>query len=153
MHPTNQVATRSTCRHFLFPARNSFSPDGHWVAYASDESGRYEIYVQAFPLSGAKFQVSTAGGAEPHWRKDGAELFYSAADRYLMAAPVKSGATFEAGTPKPLFRIPVAQNSNYSTAYTYDVSNDGRHFLMAVPVGGEKPAPITLVLNWQATKN
>lgn len=67
-----------------------YSPDGRWVAYASDESGRYEIYVQSFPLSGAKFQVSTGGGTEPVWRKDGTELFYEASDQNLMAVPVKS---------------------------------------------------------------
>jgi Tol biopolymer transport system component len=68
-----------------------FSPDGKWVAYVSNESGRDEIYVQSFPISGAKFQISSSGGSEPQWRNDGTELFYLAADGKLMAAPVKLG--------------------------------------------------------------
>lgn len=68
-----------------------FSPDGRWVAYVSDESGHIEVYVQSSPLSGEKRQISTNGGSEPSWRKDGTELFYLAADRNLMAVPMKLG--------------------------------------------------------------
>jgi len=128
----------------------AFSPDGRWVAYVSDESGRYEIYVQAFPLSGAKFQVSAGGGVEPTWRRDGSELFYRSADGNLVAVPVKSGATFEVGAPRPLFRIPSAATSNPFDSYIYASSNDGQRFLVAANPGGEKTAPITVVLNWQA---
>src|SRR4030095_16327282 len=66
-----------------------FSPNGRWVAYTSNESGRDEVYVQSFPPSGTKFQISADGGSEPQWRKDGTELFYIAEDRTLMAVPVK----------------------------------------------------------------
>jgi hypothetical protein len=126
-------------------SEGSFSPDGRWVAYVSDESGRDEVYVQAFPLSGAKFQISTGGGSEPNWRKDGTELFYLAADRNLMAAPIKSGATLEAGVPKPLFPIAVsAQRHSFAPA------NDGQRFLVSASAGGDKTVPITVVLNWQA---
>jgi len=87
-----------------------FSPDGKWVAYVSNESGRDEIYVQAFPPSGAKFQISSGGGSEPQWRMDGTELFYLAADQMLMAVPVKLGRSgsesFQVGLPKPLMAVP-----------------------------------------------
>ena len=124
----------------------AFSPDGRWVAYTSDESGRDEIYVQAFPLSGAKFQISTGGGAEPAWRNDGTELFYRSADRNLMAVSVKSGATFEAGVAKSLF--PVAVAAGGFGRQSYAVTNDGQRFLVAASVG-EKSVPLTVVLNWQ----
>ena len=75
-----------------------FSPDGRWIAYESDESGRLEVYVQAFPLTSEKDRISTGGGTGPAWRKDGAELFYLAADRNLMAVPVRAqGAGVRAG--------------------------------------------------------
>jgi hypothetical protein len=122
-----------------------FSPDGRWVAYVSDESGHREIYLQAFPLSGAKFQISTGGGTEPGWRKDGTELFYLAADRHLMAVPIKLGATIEAGAPKSLFPTTVAEDTR-----SFAVANDGQRFLVSTSAGGEKALPMTVVLNWQA---
>ena len=121
----------------------AFSPDGRWVAYISNESGHDEIYVQAFPLSGAKFQISTGGGAEPTWRNDGTELFYVSADRNLMAVPVISGATFEAGVPRSLFLVAANGGSRH-----YAVTNDGQHFLVAASAGSEKTVPMTVVLNW-----
>jgi Tol biopolymer transport system component len=126
-----------------------FSPDGRWVAYSSDESGRYEVYVQAFPLSKVKFQVSTGGGSEPSWRKDSAELFFLAPDRNIMAVPVKSGATFEAGAPKPLFRTSSPAAGPSELRVSYAVSNDGQGFLAASRVGDENAPRITVVLNWQ----
>jgi Tol biopolymer transport system component len=125
-----------------------FSPDGRWVAYRSDESGRDEIYVQAFPLSGAKFQISTGGGTEPTWRNDGSELFYRSADGNLMAVPVKSGATFETGVSKSLFPVTVAGGG--TGRHNYAVSNDGQRFLVVASAAGEKSVPLTVVLNWQA---
>jgi Tol biopolymer transport system component/predicted Ser/Thr protein kinase len=126
-------------------SEGSFSPDGRWVAYVSDESGRNEIYVQAFPLSGAKWQISTRGGSEPSWRKDGTELFYLAADRNLMAVPIQLGAAFEAGVPKSLFPIAVTQQR-----HSFAVANDGQRFLVSASPGGERTVPMTVVLNWQA---
>ncbi len=122
-----------------------FSPDGRWVAYVSDESGRNEVYVQAFPLSGAKWQISTGGGAEPDWRKDGTEIFYLAADRNLMAVPIKLGATLDAGVPRTLFPIPMTQGS-----HTFAVANDGQRFLVRASARSDRTGPITVVLNWQA---
>ena len=104
----------------------AFSPDGRWVAYVSDESGRDEIYVQAFPLSGEKHQISTGGGSEPYWKKDGKELFYLAADRNLMAVPVTLGTTITPGTPKSLFPVPVS-----AQRHSYAVTADGQRFLVS----------------------
>jgi serine/threonine protein kinase len=121
-----------------------FSPDGHWIAYVSDESGRDEVYAQAFPLSGEKVAISSGGGSEPQWRTDGAELFYLAADRTLMAVPVKLGVKFQAGVPKPLF--PIALNG--TLRWNYAISRDGQRVLMKKAIG--EMNPITVVLNWAA---
>jgi Tol biopolymer transport system component len=124
--------------------QGEFSPDGHWVAYASNESGRYEVYVQPFPGPGGKWQVSTAGGAMPVWRRDGKELFYVAPDRKLMAVAVRTGAAFEPETAGPLFEVRLR---NDPTRH-YDVSADGQRFLVNMPLGEETSPPITLVQNW-----
>jgi len=121
----------------------AFSPDGRWIAYVSDESGRNEIYVQAFPPSGEKRLISTGGGFEPHWRKDGTELFYLAADRNLMAVPVKLGTTITPGPPKSLFSGPAS-----AQRHSYEVTGDGQRFLVSRLAGGMPP--ITVVVNWQA---
>lgn len=129
----------------------TFSPDGRWIAYMSDESGRDEIYVQTFPLSGAKFQVSTGGGSEPYWRKDGAELFYVEANRNLMAAPVKPGPSLQVGLPRSLFRLPGntdREMSLRSGRHSYAVSGDGQRFLVPVPVARGAAPSITVWLNW-----
>jgi eukaryotic-like serine/threonine-protein kinase len=85
---------------------SSVSPDMRWVAYASNSTGRNEIYVQSFPPSGGKWQVSTAGGDEPYWRHDGKELFYVEGGKRMMAVDVTSdGLRFKPGTPKPLFEV------------------------------------------------
>src|SRR5204862_49735 len=80
-----------------------FSPDGRFVAYVSDESGRAEVYVQSFPASGGKWQISTGGGDQPQWRRDGGELFYMAPDKKLMAVPIAPGNEFAPGSPVALF--------------------------------------------------
>ena len=84
-------------------ALGQFSPDGRWVAYHSNESGRHEVYVQPFPGPGGKWQISTSGGIEPRWRRDGKELFYIAPDGKLMAAPIQSAGT-DAGGQVPRCR-------------------------------------------------
>jgi Tol biopolymer transport system component len=122
-----------------------FSPDGRWIAYVSNESGRDEVYVQAFPLTNEKDQISIGGGSEPAWRSDGTELFYVAADRNLMAVPIRvTGKSFEPGVPKVLFSVP-----GTSVRRSYAPSSDGR-FLIAKPLDDETAAPITVVLNWLA---
>jgi eukaryotic-like serine/threonine-protein kinase len=123
-----------------------FSPDGRWVAYRSDESGRFEIYVAPFSNSGGKRQVSFAGGAFPRWRADGKELFYVRFDGRLIAAEVGlKGAEVEIGAVRPLFGSLPATNS-----YLYDVSADGQRFLAIMPNEQAAPEPLTLVQNWTA---
>jgi Tol biopolymer transport system component len=122
-----------------------FAPDGKWFAYTSNESGRSEVYVQSFPPSGGKWQVSTGGGAQPHWRRDGKELFYIAPDRKLMAVDVKFGSTFETSAPKALFQTQVVR---YEAPNRYVVIGDGQRFLVNSPVEEVSQTPITVVLNW-----
>jgi len=128
-----------------------FSPDGRWVAYSSNESGRDEVYVQSFPASGARVQISAGGGMEPQWRKDGTELFYIAEDRTLMAVPVKLASSasepLQVGQAKPLFSVPVMDT--FIVGRSYEVSNDGQRFLLRAPASGEAAPSLTVVLNWQ----
>jgi serine/threonine-protein kinase len=125
------------------------SPDGHWMAYTSDESGALEVYVRPFPSGTEKWLISTGGGSEPAWQRDTKELFYLATDRKLMAVPIKSGATFEAGVPSPLFETHVGPiNPEYRNQYT--VSSDGSRFLVNTVLENTPSSPITVVLNWTA---
>ena len=125
----------------------SFSPDGRFVVYQSNESGRAEIYVQTFPNASGKWQVSTAGGVDPSWRSDGKEIFYRAPDQKLMEVDVQAGETFQAGIPRSLFlaRIPPGASRN-----RYVASADGQRFLFVAPLGRESMTPTTVVLNWFA---
>jgi DNA-binding winged helix-turn-helix (wHTH) protein/Tol biopolymer transport system component len=137
-------------------ADGQFSPDGRWVAYSSNESGRDEVYVIPFhrpstsserrnAAVSSKWQISLAGGHQPRWRRDGRELFYLAADNTLVAIPVTSrGSMFKIGGPHSLFRAnPLLQTYNFY----YDVSSDGRRFVINT-AAQERTAPITLVENW-----
>ncbi len=125
-----------------------FSPDGKWMLYQSNESGRFEVYVQSFPPSGTKYQISPMGGADAQWRRDGKELYFTAPDQKLMAVPVKLGATVEAGAPQPLFPIPRTTLPLVTSVYA--PSSDGQRFLVNVPAAGIATAPpITIVTNWQ----
>ncbi len=125
-----------------------FSPDGRWVAYVSDESGRSEVYVRSFAEAGqgAKRQISIAGGTSPRWRRDGRELFFIAADKKLMTVPVRVGTTFEAGTPAALFRIDARDGPRGSG--DYDVTADGQRFLVNTSVTEANLLPLTAVVNW-----
>jgi Tol biopolymer transport system component/predicted Ser/Thr protein kinase len=124
-----------------------FSPDGRWLAYASDESGRSEIYVQPFPGPGAKTRVSGAGGDQPRWRRDGREIFYREPGGRFMAVPVSArDGTFVAGAPAALF----AARTNTSAGIHYDVTGDGQRFIVNVPAAAETASPLTLVLDWPA---
>jgi len=126
-------------------SHGQFSPDGHWVAYQSDESGRLEIYVAPFPAAGGKRQVSLAGGSSPRWRTDGKELFYIAPDFRLMAAEmVITRVEVTIGAVRPLFG-PLLTNR-----YMYDVSADGQRFLVVTPNEQAASEPLTLVQNWPA---
>jgi Tol biopolymer transport system component len=130
--------------------QGQFSPDHHWMAYASDEFGQYQVYVQPIPANGAPRQISTAGGTQPRWRSDGKELFYVAADRRLMAVPVKIGVNFERGPAQALFEG--VDPPPGPRTFSYQPAGDGKHFLVIAAAGGEAAAalPITVVLNWEA---
>jgi Tol biopolymer transport system component len=127
-----------------------FSPDGKWVAYASNESSKWEIYVTSFPEAHGKWQVSSAGGTQPRWRGDGKELFYLAADGKMMAVPVTPGANFDAGTPVTLFQANARELVATSERVTYDVTKDGQRFLINTQVKNEDRQPMSVVLNWAA---
>jgi Tol biopolymer transport system component len=128
-----------------------FSADGKWIAYSSDESGRREVYVQGFapdrvPAAAVgKWQISTAGGDKPRWRRDGRELYYIAPGGKLMAVPVKTGQAFEPGLASPLF------DTKATGFFPYDVAADGR-FLIDATTDNQTAAatPVTVLLNWQA---
>jgi len=124
-----------------------FSPDGRFLAYQSNESGRNEIYVQTFPGPGGKWQVSTAGGAEAKWRGDGKEIQYRALDQNLMAVDVKTDGGFEAGVPKALFPARVQPGIARNR---YVAASDGQRFLIVAPLKRESMTPTTVVLNWFA---
>jgi Tol biopolymer transport system component len=136
-----------------FDERNGqFSPDGRWVAYQSNESGRFEIYVQPFPGPGGKWQVSTGGGVDPRWRHDGKELFYIASDGKLMSAAVqRSGQTLEASTPVALFQTRiVGGNLSNTQRQQYAVAPDGKRFLVNTIADESTASPIIIVTNWTA---
>ena len=122
-----------------------FSPNGRYVAYQSDETGRFEIYVATFPGPGSRWQISQSGGVEPRWSRDGKELFYFAPDNRLMAARVTTdGPTFDVGVIQPLF-----QARSLGFTYRYDVANDGKRFLVDAGLP-QSLSPITIVTNWTA---
>jgi serine/threonine protein kinase len=126
-----------------------FSPDGRWVAYQSNESGRFDIYVQPFPGPGGKWQVSNAGGIQPRWQRDGKALFYISAEGKLMSVSVEAAfttQTFKAATPVELFVTRILGLNGQRQQYS--VSKDGLQFLINVPAESASVAPITVVLNW-----
>jgi Tol biopolymer transport system component len=123
----------------------SFSPDGKWVAYSSNESGEYKVYVVPFHGSGGKWQISPGGGNDPRWRRDGKEIFYLSLDNKLTAAEVSAnGSSFEVGSVHALF-----ETQTYGIFARYDVTADGQRFVIAYEAGQPTTA-ITLVVNWPA---
>jgi Tol biopolymer transport system component len=126
------------------------SPDGRWVAYSSNESGAWEVYVQSFPIAGAKQVISVRGGAEPVWRSDGHELYYLAADRTLMAVEItSSGDTLKIGRPVALFRPPVSGSLNVFRSH-YAVTPDGKRFVIDTFDSESAQESITVISNWTA---
>jgi Tol biopolymer transport system component len=123
-----------------------FSPDGRWLVYISNESGRNEVYVQPYPGPGGKWQISTEGGMEPVWNPNGRELFYRSGDK-MMSVDIATQPAFAAGKPRILFEgqyVPTPLTGPY-----YDVSPDGQRFLMLKPAEREQaPTQINVVLNW-----
>jgi len=126
------------------------SPDGRFIAYVSDESGRPEVYVQTFPNPGGKWQISSTGGDQPVWRSDGKELYFLAADRNLMAVAMNTSPEFEAGRPQTLFTARLPQTNMTDDRNNYSPTPDGKRFLVAAVPAETTSYPITVVLNWAA---
>ena len=131
-----------------------FSPDGKWIAYQSDETGQFEIYIQPFPEGRKYGPISTNGGGQVRWRRDGKqlELFYIGLDSRLMAVPIRvvsNGQAVEAGTPVALFSTSIVGGiGQNATVWEYSVSADGQQFL--INSESEVTSPITVILNWKA---
>ncbi|HKB71715.1 MAG TPA: protein kinase [Thermoanaerobaculia bacterium] len=125
----------------------TFSPDGGWIAYSSNESGRFEVYVQAFPEPGRKWQISTDGGGSPIWAPDGHGLYYVAADRKLMRVDVKTAPGFDAGVPQALFPIALAPGRARNKIL---ISPDGKRLLIMGSANAGASTPMTVVLDWNA---
>jgi Tol biopolymer transport system component len=124
-----------------------FSPDGKFVSYSSNESGRNEVYVQSYPGPGRTWQISTSGGSDAHWRSDGKELYYRSLDQKLMAVDVQTGGTFQAGIPRALFQ---AQTATGAASTKYLPDRTGQKFLFVAPMSRDALSPTTIVLNWFA---
>jgi len=139
-------------RPFLNAAFNEYdgklSPDGRFLAYTSDESGREEIYVQTYPDRSDKWQVSTRGGNDPRWGANGNEMYYLSADQQVMAVPVKLTPTFDPGTPAPLFNLnvlfPGGQRAHYA------VTADGQRFIAFRPTSTRSLPTTTVIVNWMS---
>jgi dipeptidyl aminopeptidase/acylaminoacyl peptidase len=127
----------------------SISPDSRWLAYASDESGRYEVYVQASPVAKERWTISTRGGSQPRWSRNGRELLYLQGDGTLMSVPTETASSFVTGIPVPLFKTRL---TGVVDAFRLEFvpSADGKRILMSTPIDeGDRPA-ITVVVNWPA---
>jgi eukaryotic-like serine/threonine-protein kinase len=124
----------------------AFSPDGRWIAYLSSESGSPEVYVRSYPGPGGKWQISTGGGSQPRWSRDGRELFYLATGFRLTAVPVRSGASFEKGAAQELFQV----GTRRTNIPQYEPFPDGKTFVANTVVTEKSSTPLTLVQNWNA---
>jgi eukaryotic-like serine/threonine-protein kinase len=123
------------------------SPDGKWLAYDSDESGRREVYVRRFPVTEEKWQVSTRGGIWPYWRKDGKEIYYVGLDAVLMSVPVTTKSGLSLAAPERLFQTRL----NITTVpRQYIATHDGQRFLMIYPTQDPSATPLNVLLNWQS---
>ena len=127
------------------------SPDGHWIAYVSEESGRAEIFVQTFPPTGGKWQISASGGMEPTWRGDGKELYFLNETKFMAADVSVNGSSIEAGAPKPLFDAPIDRATNRRNHYV--AAADGQRFLFIATAKAIDTTPFVVVQNWQPALN
>jgi len=125
-----------------------FSPDGKWVAYASNESGRWEVFVTSFPEGRGKWQVSSSGGEQPRWRGDGKEMFYLSPEAKIMAVPVKAGTEFDPGVPVALFQATPKETVATSEQFIYDVDPSGQRIMVNTQEKNFYTEPMTVVLHW-----
>jgi dipeptidyl aminopeptidase/acylaminoacyl peptidase len=128
-----------------------FSPDGKWVSYSSDETGRLEVYVQRYPPTGGKWQISTRGGTDARWAPDGKELVYLAPDRTLMSVQLETAGTAPMpSTPRPLFQTRISGPLGPGVRFNFVVGTDGERFLIVSDTEEASPSPIIVVLNFTA---
>ncbi len=125
-----------------------FSPDGRWVSYNSDETGRPEVWVVPFPATGERFPISTAGGVQALWRGDGREIFYLDPAGNLMTVDILHGERFAVGAPRVLFHTGLVNPS--PAVEEYGVTADGQRFLIKLPAAGSAPPELKLILDWPA---
>jgi eukaryotic-like serine/threonine-protein kinase len=138
--------TRTLVRSPFLEVQGRFSPDGRWIAYASNESGAFEVYAQRIDGTGRRVLVSIGGGAEPAWRRDGRELFYLAPDGTMMSVPVRTGGAFEADKPVPLFKTDAGPLTiPYRPRYAVDA--DGERFLLLLSKEAIQPVTIAVMAN------
>jgi hypothetical protein len=147
---SNGSGDKEFLREKASDANGQISPDGKWVAYQSNESGDWEIYVTTFPGASGKWQVSRGGGTEPRWRGDGKEMFYIGSHGELTTVEVNSGGSFSAGVPMKLFPFHGRAQISSTDLSTYDVTKDGKKFIVNRYVRPANVAPLTVVLNAEA---
>jgi len=130
--------------------QGQFSPDGHWVAYTSNESGLSEIYVIPFPpeSNGSRWMISRGGGVQPRWSRDGKKLYYISPDWSLMAVPVRTGPIFQAGTPQSLFNTQMVDTGIRTGPMSWDIAPDGKRFLI-ITDKSQETASVNVILNWR----
>jgi hypothetical protein len=147
------MSSEASARPFLVTDANEtqgvISPDGQWLAYTSDESGQWEVYLDRFPVRGTKLAISSGGGAQPRWRRDGKELFYLRPDGTMMAHDMRLGAMPEVGVPRALFRT-LPPGGLVDMRNRYEVTADGQRFLMSILNLDAEPEPIRILTNWNA---
>lgn len=128
-----------------------FSPDGKWIAYTSAETQPPQIYVQGFPIPGRKYQISTNGGQQPRWRRDGKELYFlTATDLMAVEMNTSKDGAFHAGVPQKLFPTNALDLNTGRVRNSYDVTPDGQRFLINSPVAPTDATPITVIVNWNS---
>jgi Tol biopolymer transport system component len=130
--------------------QGQFSPDGHWLAYTSNESGQGEIYVIPFPpsSSGVKWLVSRGGGVQPRWRRNGRELFYISPDSKMMSVEVNTQTVFQSGTPHALFQTEIVNTGIRTGPVSWDLAPDGNRFLI-ITANSSDTSSLTVALNWR----
>jgi eukaryotic-like serine/threonine-protein kinase len=143
----------SFLRTEFMESQGQFSPDGRWIAYVSDQSGQFEVYVRPFPAAAGQVRVSSTGGREPRWSRDGKELFYLelvGVMRRLMTVPIRSGSNkvFDVGAPKPLFEFRGIGFIPQSNAFSYSVAGSGQRFLARNEASTAEPT-LNVILNWE----
>jgi Tol biopolymer transport system component len=141
-HPTPLVRTRFN------ENRPELSPDGRWLAYISDETGRFEVYVREAREDSRQWQVSVDGGREPRWNGDGSELFFASTDGRVMAAAIRTSPVFRAAPPKALFTLP--ETPDFLNPLFEDVTRDGERFLLNLPTESRTSANFHAIFNWTA---